>query len=128
VIATKGSIEWRDELFGFAPSTPRFLEAKRDPRAFLANNAPTIDELLPPTPAETAREEARVAAMPTEPRLRALIEAAETASSVSVEEQTDGRSLVRVQRADGVRQLAFLTRDERAAFEHALETRRALRS
>jgi hypothetical protein len=132
VIATKGSIEWRNELFGFAPSTPRFLEAKRDPRAFLANDAPTIDELLPPTPAETAREEARAsalaAAMPTDPRLRALIEAGETASSVSVEDQKDGRSLVRVQRADGGRQLAFLTRDERAAFEHALETRRALRS
>ncbi|WP_276082594.1 BRCT domain-containing protein [Nannocystis punicea] len=122
VVATKGSNRWRGELFGFCATEKRFEEARRDPRGFLATRPPSIDDLLPSRYGPP--EEVRVAALPAEPRLRALVEAAETARAVTYEAQKDGRMLMRIERADGGRQLAFLREDERATVEAAIAARR----
>lgn len=130
VLATRGSIRWRAELFGFRATEPRFEEARQSPRAWLDKNPVSIDDLLPPPPAALAKAaavaRAREDALPADPRLRALIEVIESARSVRYEEQKDGRTLVRVERADGGRQLTFLRPDERASVEGALSARRAL--
>lgn len=119
VIATKGSIAGRNELFGLrgagiAPVVPR-----------------TVDALLPAPPATAhaaqVREDALAGALPSDVRLRALVEAAENARSFALEDQPDGRTLARIERTDGARQLAFLRADERAAIEASLAARRALR-
>ncbi|MFY0534476.1 BRCT domain-containing protein [Nannocystis pusilla] len=99
VVATKGSNRWRGELFGFCATETRFEEARRDPRGFLATRPPSIDDLLPSH--DGPFEEVRVAALPAEPRLRALVEAVETARAVTYEAQKDGRMLMRIERADG---------------------------
>ena len=87
--------------------------------------------MLPPPASERARiealERALANALPADPRLRALIEVIEAARSVRFDEQGDGRTLVRVERGDGGRQLTFLRPDERALLEGALNTRRALK-
>jgi hypothetical protein len=120
VIATKGSIPWRNDLFGLGMQ-PR--------RSFDPAHPPSIDDLLPPSrqaSAEaSARAEAIESAQPTDPRLRALVEAALTARSLVLEPQKDGRTLARLEREDGSRQLTFLKPDERDAFERGLAARRS---
>lgn len=117
VIATKGSIRSRHDLFGLHPSPARVLGA-----------APTIDDLLGPTRAAKAEAAAKAAALateqPTDPRLRALVEAIASGRSSTRELQKDGRTLVRVERADGSKQLTFLREGELVVVDRALAAQR----
>ncbi|MFO0685003.1 MAG: BRCT domain-containing protein [Sandaracinus sp.] len=117
VITTKGSVRWRNDLFGLALSPRRALE-----------RPPSIDDLFGPTRAERAASEraAKVVedAQPTEPRLRGLVEALVAARSSTREPQKDGRTLLRIERGDGSKQLAFLKPEELAAIDRALAARR----
>jgi hypothetical protein len=130
VAATKGSIPWRDELFGLALQPRRHPAAHPDFRAYFQSHPQTVAALLAPPRAEQeavrAREQAVLAAQPESPRLRALIDAALVARKLTHEPQKDGRILVRLEREDGARQLTFLTAAEHAELERGLAARRGV--
>ncbi len=85
--------------FGFRATELRFQAARKNPRAFLAASAPSLGDLLPPVPktmvAVRAREFALAEALPKDPYLCALITSAELARAFEIEQQSDGRTVVR---------------------------------
>lgn len=118
MITTKGSICWRHDLFGLGLSSQRKLVG-----------TPSVDELLGPTRAERLAAETAAGtaelARPSDPRLRAIIEALAGARSSAREARADGRTLLRIERADGGRQLAFSKTEELAAIDGALAAKPA---
>lgn len=127
VLGTRGSIPWRHRFFGFPSFDAPRPGANGDPRGWLAAHPLEIDDLFASTQENqrniAAAAGARADALPAEPRLRSLVEAAEVARSISLEALPDGRQMLLLVRADGGRQLAYLTLDERARVEASLAAR-----
>lgn len=130
VLATRGSVHWRAQLFGFSGS-PETREARRDPLGYFAANPLSIDALLGPPSAEREVQknhaEALERALPHEPRLRALVLAVESTTQHRTEPLPDGRVRIELERPEGGRQIAFLRRDEHEALEASLRARARLR-